>query len=42
MDLQRELSGCEAEIATTEAEMNAHVYRLYGLAQEEIALVESG
>jgi hypothetical protein len=38
--LERELSALEADIAGQEAEMNALVYRLYGLTQADIALVE--
>lgn len=39
--LERELSSLECDIARQEAGMNALVYRLYGLAQQEIALVEA-
>jgi len=42
IDRQHELSAVEAEIATAEAEINAEVYRLYGLTREEIRLVEAG
>ena len=41
IDLERELSSREADIARQEAEMNALVYRLYGLSQAEIQMVES-
>ena len=42
IDRERALSAIEAEIAAAEAEMNARVYRLYGLTEEEIRLVEAG
>ncbi|MEX2642151.1 MAG: DNA methyltransferase [Acetobacterales bacterium] len=42
MARQRDLSAVEIDIATSEAEINALVYRLYELTPEEIALVEAG
>lgn len=42
IERQRALSAVEADIAAAEAEMNAHVYRLYGLTPEEIRMVEAG
>ncbi len=42
IDRQHKLSGAEADIAATETEMNTHLYRLYGLSSDEIALVEAG
>lgn len=42
IDRQRDLSEIEGQIMTAEAEMNAHVYRLYDLSPEEIAMVEAG
>jgi hypothetical protein len=38
--LEHELSALEADIARQEGEMNALVYRLYGLSQADIALIE--
>jgi hypothetical protein len=42
IDLQTKLAQVEGDIAAEEAAMNAHVYRLYGLSDEEIRLVERG
>lgn len=42
IDLQTRLAQVEHDIAAEEAAMNAHVYRLYGLSDEEIRLVERG
>jgi hypothetical protein len=42
IELQAELGLIETEIAETEAAMNAHVFRLYNLAAEEIAFIERG
>ena len=41
VDLDAKAQRLEIEIAKREEEMNALVYRLYGLSEEEIALVES-
>jgi len=32
----------EADIVTAEVEMNAVVYRLYGLLEEDVRMVEAG
>jgi len=40
--LDAEILALDAEIARAEADMNALVYRLYGLSDEEIRLVEAG
>lgn len=40
--LDAEITELEAKIADREAEMNAIVYGLYGLSEDEIAMVEAG
>jgi hypothetical protein len=40
IDLERELSTLEAQIAANEGAMNAAVYKLYNLSEREIALIE--
>jgi hypothetical protein len=42
MTLEQELATTEAEISRQEREMDAVVYALYGLTNDEIALVEGG
>lgn len=40
--IDAEIIAVDAEIARAEADMNSQVYRLYGLTDEEIKLVEAG
>jgi hypothetical protein len=42
LTLDQEITTLDTTIATKEAELNAITYRLYGLTQEEIAMVEGG
>jgi hypothetical protein len=41
IDLERELSALEVQIAAAEAAMNEAFYKLYNLTEREIALVET-
>jgi hypothetical protein len=40
--LDGEITKAEADIVTAEAEMNAIVYRLYGLLEEDVRMIEAG
>lgn len=42
IDRERALSAIEERIVAAEADMNGHVYGLYGLTPDEITLVEAG